>query len=298
MSNSQAPGWVVPVMRVGYSARGLVYIVVGILVILAAWRGGDAEGTQGALQTLKDEPWGTPVLCFIGVGLFAYAVWRLIDAWMDLEEEGHEVKGIIARIGQAVTGLIHAALGFSVLRMTFGGGGSSGGDQNGDGGGTQSLASKVLSMDYGSIILMAIGGIVVCSGIYYGYKGVAEKYKEHLRGTRTTEKLDPVIKGGLIAHGIVIALIGLFLFYAGQNTDAGQAGGIGKAFDTVRAQPFGQILLGLLGFGMLGFAIYCFIEAAYRVVPRAAGDDQITTLASRAKAKAEGSARRAANQIS
>jgi len=285
MSSEQAPGWVVPVMRFGYAARGIVYIIVGVLAVLAAWHGGDAEGTTGALETLKGKAWGLPALWVIAVGLFAYAVWRLIDAWMDLEDYGTGLKGVVARTGQCVTGLIHAALGVATIRMALGD--SSSGD------GTESLASKVLAMENGAMIMMAIGLVTIGAGIYYGYKGLAEKYKEHIRGTATTERLDPAIKAGLVAHGIVIVLVGSFLFFAGQTTDPGQAGGIGEAFETVRAQPFGRILLGLLGFGMLGFALYCFVEAIYRVVPRAAGDD-VTTLARRLKSRAEGELRRAA----
>ncbi len=147
------------------------------------------------------------------------------------------------------------------------------------------------------MILMAIGIAVIGAGIFYGWKGISEKYKEEIRRTSTTERLDPVIKAGLVAHGIVIALIGVFLFYAGQTTDPGQAGGIGKAFATVRSQPFGQILLGLLGLGMLAFAVYCFVDAIYRIVPRIAGDD-VSTLANRVKNRAEGKARRAAARVS
>lgn len=289
MSSEQAPGWVVPVMRFGYAARGIVYIVVGVLAVLAAWHGGEAEGTTGALQSLKDEPWGQPALWIIALGLFAYALWRLIDAWMDLEDYGTGFKGAIARTGQVVTGLIHAALGVATIRMALG-------DSSGSGDGTESIASKILAMESGAVIMMTIGIVTIGAGIYYGYKGLAEKYKEHIRGTATTEKLDPAIKAGLVAHGIVIALVGSFLFYAGQTTDPGQAGGIGEAFDTVRAQPFGRILLGLLGLGMLGFALYCFVEAIYRVLPRASGD-HVTTLARRLKSRAEGEVRRATSRM-
>lgn len=279
MSSQEAPRWVVPVMRFGYAARGVVYIIVGVLAVLAAWRGGQAEGTAGALKSLRDEPWGVPALWVIGIGLFAYAIWRLVDAWLDLEDCGHGFKGVIARIGQTVTGLIHAGLGVEALRLGMGSGGSGGSE------GSRSLASRLLETQNGPTIMMIIGVITIGAGGYYAYKGIAEKYKEHIRCTATTERLDPAIKAGLVAHGIVIALVGVFLFYAGLNTDPGQAGGVGKAFATVRAQPFGRILLGLLGLGMLGFALYCFVEAIYRVVARLAGDD-VTTLASKAKGKA------------
>jgi hypothetical protein len=210
---------------------------------------------------------------------------------MDLEDHGSDGEGMVARTGQIVTGLIHLGLAVTAARMAMGG--SSGGD----GSGSTLLVSRLLELPWGAMLVMAVGLVVIGAGLYYGYKGISEKYKAHLRATSTTEKLDPLLKAGLVAHGIVIAIIGGFLFFAGQNTDPGQAGGLQQAFETVRAQPFGRTLLGLLGLGMLGFAAYCFVEAIYRVVPRAA-DSEVTTLASKAKAEAEGKARRAASQVS
>lgn len=268
-TNTTAPTWVKPVMRAGYGARGVTYVIVGGLAFLAAFRGGQAEGTQDALAQLRGDPFGLVALGAIGLGLLAYALWRFICAGYDLENRGRDAKAIIARIGQTVTGVIHLGLGVSVIRLAFGAG------QDGQSP-PQSLTSTVLAMPNGKLIVIAVGLIVIGAGIYYGYKGLAEKYKDHLRRTATTERLDPAIKAGLMAHGIVIALIGVFLFYAGQTTDAGQAGGIGKAFEVVRAQPYGRVLLSLLGLGTIGFAVYCFVEAAYRIIPRLSGGDVLS----------------------
>ncbi|WP_375174930.1 DUF1206 domain-containing protein [Pseudooceanicola sp.] len=288
MSNGSAPEWVKPVMQAGYGARGVTYVIVGALAVLAAWRGGSAEGAQGALAQLRGEPLGLAALVLIGLGFLAYAVWRLICAAYDLQNEGHDAKGVIARLGQTATGVIHLGLGASVLRMAIGSG-SGGGDSA-----PQSLTSKVLAMPNGKMIVMALGLLVVAAGLYYGYKGLSEKYKENIRLTSVTERLDPAVKAGLVAHGVVIVLIGVFLFYAGQTADPGEAGGVGKAFEVVRAQPFGRIMLGVLGLGTVGFAVYCFVEACYRVIPRLSGDE-ISTLASRAKSEAKRKARQAAH---
>ena len=83
----------------------------------------------------------------------------------------------------------------------------------------------------------------------------------------------------------VIVLLGVFLYYAGQTTDPGQAGGMAKAFDTVRAQPFGRILLALLALGTIAFTVYCWVEAIWRVIPRRAGPD-VRTLAHKAEHEA------------
>ena len=277
----RAPAWVVPVMRAGYAARGAVYVLVGFIALRAAWRGGQAEGAQGALTSLKDASWGTAILWAVAIGLFCYAAWRLIDAWLDLDRHGTEAKGIVARLGLVVTGVVHAALGVYAIHLVTAGGGSGGGE----GEGQERWTAWLLSQPFGRWIVVAIGIVVIGAGVYYGYKGLAEKYKEHLRYSRTVERLDPACKFGLVAHGVVVGIIGAFLLWAGWTSDPSEAGGLAQAFETVRQQAFGRVLLGLLALGMLGFAIECFVEAAYRIVPARAGSD-VTTLASRARAGA------------
>lgn len=280
--SSEAPAWVTPVMRAGYAARGLTYAAVGGLSLLSALRGGSGEGTQNALNSLKAHPLGTPLLWLIGLGLVCYAIWRLIDAALDLEDEGTDGKGLIARTGQAVTGLIHGALGLSVLGLGMGGGGGSGGS----GSGAENWTQKVMSLPYGRWLVALAGLIVIGAGIYYARKGLTEAYKEDIRVTATTQKLDPALKFGLLAEGAVIGIIGGFLLYAGITVSPEQAGGVGQAFDWLRGLPGGRWLVAALALGLLGFALENIVEAIYRVPPRRTGVS-VETLASRAKAEAE-----------
>jgi hypothetical protein len=276
----RAPAWVVPVMRAGYFARGVVYVLVGALAILAAWRGGQAEGAKGALSTLTGNGWGSALLWIIAIGLFCYALWRLIAAWMDLERHGAEAKGIVARLGLVATGVIHAALGVYAVQLAARGRGSNGG--SGGGGGEQEWTAWLMSKPFGQWIVIAIGVAVLGAGLYYAWKGIAEKYKEHLRWTRTLERLDWLCKLGFVCYGLVIVIVGCFLVWAGWTHDASEAGGLEQAFSTVREAAFGRVLLGVLGLGVLGFATENFIEAIYRIVPARAGAD-VSTLAARAR---------------
>lgn len=278
--SDKAPAWVVPVMRAGYGARAATYTVVGGLAFLAAWQGGQAQGTTDALADLKGQTWGLIALWAIGLGLIAYAVWRFIAAWMDLECRGTDARGLFARAGLLITGAIHAGLGISVLTTALRGGG-------GEGGGTQSLTAQVMALPYGPLIVGAIGLGTIGAGGYYIYKGYAETYKDHIRVTPTTRKLDPAMKAGCVAQGVVIAVIGALIFYAALTADPGEAGGVGEALHTIRSQPFGRVLLGAIGLGLIGFAIENLVEAIYRIVPARAGDD-VMTFARRAKLKAEG----------
>jgi hypothetical protein len=286
-TKDQAPAWVVPAMRAGYAARGVTYLILGTLACLAARSGAQAKGTSDAFSALRDEPWGLAMLWALAVGLLAFAVWRVIDGYMDLEEEGKGAKGLIARAGQIITGILHAGLALTAARIALGLGGSSGGQGEDK---AQSLSSWLLTKPYGSEIIIAIGAVTCGAGIYYFYKAWSEKYRSAMRASPVVEKLEPMIKAGLVAHGIVILMIGGFLVYAGLTADPDQAGAIGKAFETVRTQPYGQILLALLGLGLAFFGLFCWIEAIYRFVPRRVKPGT-ESLASRLNAR---SARRAA----
>lgn len=278
--SDRAPAWVVPVMRAGYGARAATYTVVGGLAFLAAWQGGQAQGTTDALADLKGQTWGLIALWGIGLGLIAYAVWRFIASWMDLECRGTDAKGLFARAGLLLTGAIHAGLGVSVITTALRGTG-------GEGGGTESLTARLMALPYGPYIVGAVGLGTIAAGGYYIYKGYAEKYKEHIRVTPTTRRLDPVMKAGCVAQGVVIGVIGVLILFAAITTDPSQAGGVGEALHTIRSQPFGRILLGAIGLGLVGFAVENLVEAIYRIVPARSGED-VMTFARHAKLKAEG----------
>lgn len=255
----RAPVWVEYLMRTGYAARGFVYLLTGGLALLAAWQGGAAEDKKGALASLFGQQFGQLLVLAIAVGLVCYGLWRLVCGYMDLEDNGAEAKGIVARVGQGLSGLVNIGLGLSVGRFALGLG--SGGD------GKEALTSKMLAMPFGQIIVGIIGLGIVGAGLAYLYKGWAEKYRENLRWSPVLEKLSGAIRLGLLSRGIVVAMIGGFFLFAALQADAQEAGGLSQAFDLVRSQAYGRYLLGILAAGMFAFGIYCWMETAYRVLP-------------------------------
>lgn len=66
----------------GYVARGVVFGVLGILVVIAGFRE-EAERSRGldaALKTLQDQPFGTALLILVALGLAAFGVYELLTA--------------------------------------------------------------------------------------------------------------------------------------------------------------------------------------------------------------------------
>ncbi len=77
------PGpWAVRAGRAGYVARGVAYgIVGGLLVVAAASADADqAQGLDGALQTLRDAPLGQWLLTLVALGFVAYGVYSFVRA--------------------------------------------------------------------------------------------------------------------------------------------------------------------------------------------------------------------------
>src|SRR5579862_8206080 len=67
--------------RSGFAARGLIYVIIGVLAIkLAVGAGGTTTNQQGALKTIAHQPFGKVLLVLVAIGLGGYALWRLIHA--------------------------------------------------------------------------------------------------------------------------------------------------------------------------------------------------------------------------
>ena len=281
--SKQDLSWAVPVMRAGYAGRGVVYLVVAGFSLFAIWHGGQAKGTSSALAQLERSTWGGFVLFLIFVGMVAYAVWRSVDAAFDLEEYGRDSEGMVARAGMLVTGIIHLALGIGAFLLLFTS------DSGQGGGGSSSIVKAVdtvMGWPAGRWLVGFAGLATLGAGVYYGIKAVKEKYRENLRANQFTTRWNWVLKAGVLAQGVIVTIIGCFIVYAAWTANPDEAGGVGEAFSWLNGQIYGQILVAIICAGLLGFAIFCFVNAAYRVVPKVAGDD-VMTLARRAKQKAE-----------
>src|SRR5688500_15697197 len=110
--------------RVGYAAKGVVYVIVGGLAAAAAFgNGGQTTGSRGALPTLLDQPFGQVLLGMVAFGLACYAIWQFIRAVEDPENEGSDAKAIAKRVHFFISGIIHLGLVFVAVRMMASGGG-------------------------------------------------------------------------------------------------------------------------------------------------------------------------------
>ena len=254
-------------MRAGYAARGLVYFTVGALAVFAAINGGEAEGTTGALSYIVNQPLGAFLLAFIAAGLFAYTLWRLVDGAMDLENEGSDAEGYANRVGQIMSGLTHAMLGASALMIMWKGG------SDDDGNSAENWSAALMQHPAGRILVIAAGVTTLSVGVYLFWKAWQAAYRKQIRCTPFTERMAPLVRYGLAAHGFVLLIIGGLILFAGLTAQPEHAAGFGEALVILETQPFGRSLLALAGAGLIGFAFYCFVMSRYRIIARISPSD-------------------------
>ena len=78
----QAEIWARRLGRLGLAARGIVFTVVGVFLIVAAQTVDphQARGLRGALQASEQQSYGLWVLGMVALGLMAYGVYMLLLA--------------------------------------------------------------------------------------------------------------------------------------------------------------------------------------------------------------------------
>ncbi len=246
--------------RLGYGARGMVYLVVGALAVLDAVgaAGQESVDSKGALETILGQPFGKVLLGLVALGLVGHALWRLIQAGADADNHGTDFKGLTVRGGLLVSAITHAALAFFAVSLIFGLG-------TGGGNGAEDWTAKLLGQSFGRWLVIVVGVVVIGAGCAHIYKGATagfERYltldEEHMRWAR------PLCQFGLIARGVVSGIIGTFFIIAAWHFNSGEAKGLKGALDTLEAQAYGPILLGVVALGLAAFGVYSLIEATHR----------------------------------
>lgn len=254
--------WLVRFGRLGYVAKGLVYVVMGFLATQAAiGMGGRTTDTRGALRTIGAAPFGKISLGIVMIGLFGYAAWRLVSAAMDGERRGDEPTSIALRIGEAVRGLAYGSLGVWTFRYLT---------ANRDTGNpTRSVTSRALEMPAGQWLVVAAGLVVIGYALWQLYKAASGKFLKRLDLSSCADQTRHWVTGlgrfGIAARGIVFGMLGALLARAGWTYDPSGVG-IDQSLDALGAAPLGGIVFGTVAAGLIAFGIFELATARFRVM--------------------------------
>ena len=255
--NSEPVGWLA---RFGFTGRGIVYVVLGMLALEVALGHSARADKNGALAAIKDKPFGGVLLVVLAISFAGYAVWRLLDGLVGHREDDG-AKRLGKRVASFARGVVYAFLAFSTARFVVS---PTGRDK------TEPMTARVMGMTGGRTVVGVVGAALVIGGLVMAFRGVQQKFLKKLdlgsagQGMRSAVKAVGVV--GLAGRGLVLALIGGFLVQAAWTFEPDKAKGLDASLKTLADAPFGPVLLAAAAIGLLGFGLWSFVEARYRRV--------------------------------
>jgi hypothetical protein len=260
------------VARVGYAARGIVFLIVGLFAGLAAVGSGRSVSSTDALKTLLTGPMGTLLLGIVAAGLFCFAGWRVLQSLFDADHLGSRGKGLGRRAGYGFGALFHFGLAAWAVSLMLG---WSHGGQDGDRP-VRDWTAWLLAQPYGKWIVTAVGVGIVTGGIAIAVRAFGDDFKRQLDlGAEPSGWAVFLARFGFAARAVVYLLVGGFLLLAAWDSNSREAKGLGGALQSLREEPYGWILLGLLALGLLAFAGYQFVQAYCRRVDASRADQAV-----------------------
>ena len=248
--------------RLGYAVKGLIYITIGLAAVRGALGQSSTPADQlGAISAMRKLPYAPVVLWVILVGLLSYSLWEIICAFADPFHKGKDAPGLLARGGYLVSAVTYAFFASPTYDLIKG---SASDTQTGR---TQKMIAGLMSMPMGRVVVGAFGLAGIAAGIYQIYIGITANFEQQFKPYALSAKQLKVAKQlgrfGTIARGVVLSIVGFFIFLAAYYANPRQAGTFDGALNFLAHQPYGLWLLGIVAAGLIAFGIYSIMSAAW-----------------------------------
>ena len=244
--------------RLGYLARGIVYLIIGWLAL-------DSNRPLSASEAVKSVdamPMGTVLLALLAIGLFGYGLYRVLEGIFDIDHDGREAKALVKRAAGVASGLGYWALSFVAARSMMDDRTSSGEAGQAAGSGEADETGRQVAETAGGDLLLTLAGLVI---IGVGVAQLVIAYRAKFMGEMDPDAprlVRPAGQAGYAARGIVIVIVGWFALRAGLGGE--RLRGFGDALALVRDDH--PLLFKLIAAGLLLFGAVSVLMARYRHV--------------------------------
>lgn len=232
--------------RVGFVARGLLYIIIALLIIAT----GRTEDLTGALDYLG-RGFGRILLIGLAAGLATYGLWRLADAALGMENPGDAWKAWRKRAAAAFIGSVYLFLAYKAVRVLIAGRVAATE--------VERHADTVLDLPGGQIVLgLAALGLAV-AGATQLYRAQCCDFLDRLDERARAPAVKWLGRIGYAARGVVFLAVAFLIARAAADNQSTEAGGMEQALDLL-AYPIDYIVAA----GLMLFGVFSIVEALFR----------------------------------
>ncbi|MFE9570586.1 DUF1206 domain-containing protein [Streptomyces sp. NPDC006692] len=250
--------------RAGFGARGLVYVLIGLLAIrIAMGSGGGEADRQGALREIAARPFGNVLLWALVAGFGGMALWRASRA-VPVRGPRRKTGSRLLDGGRA---LFYAFVCWGTAAFAAGRGGDGGGTGGGDAK-SRDWTASALNLSYGRVLVAVAGCVVIGIGLTLAVRAALRRFLRQLdtgaMSPRTREIVTGLGVGGGVARGIVFAAAGLFVLVAAVRFDPNRAKGVDATLRSFAHTPAGPWLLVAVATGLILFGAFSFASARWR----------------------------------
>jgi Domain of Unknown Function (DUF1206) len=262
-----ARAWRDPLGRAGLLAKGVLYLILGVLAIQFA-RGdttSDQVSQESAIATLAERPFGKFLLVLLTIGLAAMCLWRAIQAFVGDPVEGDDGKH---RIEYAVKAVLYGALVVTSAKITIDNW-SSGGTTTQTGGGdeqTQQVSSTLFEWPAGRWLVGLLGVVMIAIAVYELWHQVIEAtFMERIAPPGEVSKgLETFGRIGYAAKSLVLSISGIFFVVAAVQYDPSESKGLSGSLQELAEEDWGRVLLWGTAIGLFLYGVFCLAESRYR----------------------------------
>ncbi len=265
MASSTAKPWVLRLVRLGYMAKGVIYVLVGMLAMRVGFgmSGGRLTEPSGVLVDLVRQPFGLVMLTTVGIGIVAYAAYYTVEAIADLRRKGSSWAGRFDRGLTIFKAVAYGVIGIQALMFALLGDRPSGTPED--------QARTVLQLPLGSFLLILLGiGVAIygATQVKMAWDGGADEDIDAAWARREARWVLPLGRVGVGARAIILVLIGIGMALAGVRERPSDADGYRDVLDMIASiNPW---LLSVMGAGLLCFGLYhlCHVRYAKLALPK------------------------------
>lgn len=265
---SEHPG-LVKFARVGWTAKGLVYGLTGVLALLIGLRSASGEsgssGSEasqtGAIARIAEHPTGVVVLVVVAAGLVVYALWRFVSVLLPGD---NDVQGWVTRGGYLVGAVTALALAWTAVTFAR----DPGQPDDGEDSKVESFTTDLMSRSFGRGAVFVIGVILVGVGLAFVWKAYSAAFEKELRpggvGPVSHRMLVRIGRVGWAGRAAMMVVIGFFFARSAVRFDPEDAQGLDGSLRKAAGSGVGTALVIAVGLGLLAYGIFCVLSAPKR----------------------------------